>query len=170
MIKALITALFTAVITCCVPNQDIENTESNNPNVVNYDDKMTFEEIKKLKLDDYYPNLLDPKLSSESDYKKVVLSWTKFHQEISSYLKEAQFQWEAADSSISIVNKIYFDKDGRVEYYVFRITNPSVSAKKKAEFTQIILDFSKNVKIDLIREEQFSQCGKTRLLTYKPTN
>ena len=68
-------------------------------------------------------------------------------------------------TSINGQNK-YLDKNGTINYYVFNILNPSVSEEKKLEFEDILFKFSKDVQLELQRDQQFSQCGKTKYLNY----
>lgn len=137
-----------------------------NPKVVNFDNKLAFNEFSKLNLDDKCVNLLDPSNTSEAERKSVFNSWSNLHKNVTRFLKEEKFDWEVPDSTISIYNRIYFDKNGNINYYVFNINNPSVTEEKKAEFENVLLKFSKNVQLELQRDQEFSQCGKTKYLNY----
>ncbi|OZV68175.1 hypothetical protein [Winogradskyella aurantia] len=140
--------------------------EVKNPKVVNFDNKLAFNEFSKLNLDDKCVNLLDPTNTSEAERKSVINSWSNFHKNVTRFLKEEKFDWEVADSTISIYNRIYFDKNGNINYYVFNINNPSITEEKKAEFENVLLKFSKDVQLDLQRNQAFSQCGKTTYVNY----
>jgi hypothetical protein len=63
-------------------------------------------------------------------------------------------------------SKIYFDKNGKVEYYVFNIKNASVTEDKKEQFRKVLSKFSKNIKLDIQREKAFAQCGKISYSNY----
>ena len=136
------------------------------PKVVNFDNKLAFQEFSKMNLDSTYINLLDPRNVSESEHKSVIKSWTEFHQKVSKFIKEENFKWEVPDSTISVLNRIYFDKNGNIDYYAFKILNPSIAAEKQSEFENILEKFSKEIKLDLKRDEQYAQCGKTKYLNY----
>jgi hypothetical protein len=135
--------------------------------VVNADDKIAFTEYRELNLDSSYTNLLDPRNVTESEYKDVKASWSEFHKKVSKFIKEENFKWEVPDSTISIVNRIYFDKNGTIDYYAFKILNPSIPAEKRIEFEKILKKFSKEIKLELKRNEQYAQCGKTKYLNYQ---
>jgi hypothetical protein len=134
--------------------------------VVNADNKLAFTEFGKLNLDSIYTNLLDPKNVSETEYKVVMDPWSEFHKKVYTFIKAENFKWEVPDSTISIVNKIYFDKNGTIDYYAFKILNPSIPSEKRVEFEKVLEKFSKKIMLDLKRDEQYAQCGKTKYLNY----
>ncbi|MCA0131712.1 hypothetical protein [Winogradskyella alexanderae] len=151
----------------CKQNSSEDKTENTKePNIINFDDKLAFADFSKLNLDEKCVNLLDPRNTSKTERERVIKSWSNFHKKINKFMKEEGFSWEVPDSTISIYNRIYFDKNGTVNYYVFNINNPSISELKKAEFKNVLSKFSKEVHIELQRAGQFAQCGKTKYLNY----
>ena len=136
------------------------------PVVVSFENKIAFNEMKKLNLDSIYPNLLNPRNVTESEYKSVTKSWSEFHQKMSKYIKEEEFTWEVQDSTIKISNRIYFDKNGNVEYYSFRIQNSNVTSEKRLEYEKLLLKFSEKEKVDLQRDNKFAQCGNIKYRNY----
>ncbi|MGK7389949.1 MAG: hypothetical protein ACNS60_06345 [Candidatus Cyclobacteriaceae bacterium M2_1C_046] len=145
--------------------QDIAMSNSEQK-VINVSDKKELEHFNKLNLDEVYPNLLDPRNVSDEEAKAVYKSWGEFHQKVMAFMKEQDFDWDVQDSTIALVNKIYFNKNGTVDYYAFNVLNPSVSDAKKEEFKKVITAFSANVKLELDRDSKFAQCGKTRYINY----
>ncbi|MBU2527320.1 MAG: hypothetical protein KKC03_12035 [Bacteroidetes bacterium] len=158
--------LIIGIISCKEKSSETKNNFKNEPKVVSGDNEEAFNEIKKLNLDSIYPNLLDPKNVTESEYQEVEKSWVKFHENVSEFIKFENFDWEVPDSTITVLNRIYFSKEGTVDYYTFKIMNHSVSAEKRAEYEKVLQKFSENVKIDLDRNEQYAQCGKIKYLNY----
>jgi len=136
------------------------------PKIINFDNKTEFKEYRKLNLDSLYPNLLDPSKSSEKEFKEVVKSWSELHQKVSSFMKDEDFVWSVEDSTISIVNKIYFNKNGTIDYFFFRILNPSIPDSKKMEFASVLQKFSESIIINLNRDSKYAQCGKTKYINY----
>ena len=136
------------------------------PIVISFDDKPAFADFTKLNLDDKCVNLLDPRNTPAAERESVVNAWSTFHKKVNTYLTEQNFSWEVPDSTIRIYNRIYFDKNGNVNYYVFNINTPSVSEAKKAEFQRLLKMFSKDVQLGLKREEQYAQCGSIKYLNY----
>lgn len=136
----------------------------NSPVLINFDNEFDMTKYEVLNLDSTYLNLLDPKNVSQEELNEVYHSWTEFHQSVIFFINENNFKWGVQDSTISIINKIYFNKGGTIDYYGFKILNKSVTEEKKEEFKDILKSFSKSVKIDLERKDNFAQCGKTKYL------
>ena len=169
--KSILKTLFIALIVCginsCKENKTGKEIKIvNEPIVVSFDNELAFTEFREMNLDSTYTNLLNPRNVTESEYKDVTESWSKFHKKVSKFIKEENFKWEVNDSTISVANRIYFDKKGTVDYYSFRILNPSISADKRAEYEKLLQKFSKEIKLDLKRNEQYAQCGKIKYLNY----
>jgi hypothetical protein len=164
----LIFSIIIGINSCKEKNEN--KTQSNEvekePKIVNGINEIAYNKIKKMNLDSTYTDLLDRRNVSESEYKIVVKSWYGFHKKVSQFIKEENFKWEVPDSTITILNRIYFDKSGTVDYYLFRIRNPSVSAEKRTEYEKLLQKFSKEVKLDLKRTEKYAQCGKIKYLNY----
>ncbi len=139
-----------------------ETVENKEPiTVFNFDDQRQLSAYTSLDLDASYPNLLNPEISV-TDYKTVLKSWTELHQEIDAYLRRNNFSWGVEDESISILQKIYFEPDGDIDYYFFRVLNPRVSPEKKEQFADLLAEFAQSHQIDLKRDQIFAQCGKTK--------
>lgn len=136
------------------------------PKVVSAHNKIALNEIRELYLDSTYTNLLDPRNVTESEYKDVTKSWSEFHKKVSKFIKEENFKWGVPDSMITIANRIYFDKNGTIDYYTFKIRNKSVSAEKSAEYEKVLQKFSKEVKLDLKRDKNYAQCGNIKYANY----
>lgn len=129
--------------------------------IFNFDNKQDVASYKELQLDSTHPNLLNPQISKD-DYLTVRESWAGLHQNIGSYLSKKDFSWDVEDSVITIVQKFYFYPDGGIKSYFFNIRNESVTTQKKKEFGDLIANFSKEHTIDLSRNHDFAQCGKTK--------
>jgi hypothetical protein len=147
-------------------NKTQSNEVQKEPKIVNGINEIAYNEIKKMNLDSTYTDLLDRRNVSESEYKIVVESWYEFHKKVSQFIKKENFKWEVPDSTITILNRIYFDKSGTIDYYLFRIRNASVSAEKQTEYQKVLQKFSEEVTLDLKRVEKYAQCGKIKYLNY----
>lgn len=164
LVKILI--LLILVIYDCKESKDIETEQVNNKrnvSVFNFENKDQLLEYNKLNLDDSHPNLLNPKIS-KSKYEAVMKSWTDLHQRIGKYLSNNGFAWDVEDNSVTIVQKIYFNSKGEINYYFFNILNEKVTQERKEQFSNLILNFSKENKIDFTTDRKFAQCGKTKYL------
>ncbi|MCF6361239.1 MAG: hypothetical protein L3J29_10825 [Cyclobacteriaceae bacterium] len=154
------------LISCGNSSTGFGQGDKTNPKVINFDNKTAFNDYRKLNLDSLYPNLLDPSKSSEKEFKAVVKSWSELHQKVSSFMKDEGFSWNVEDSTISIVNKICFHKNGTIDYFFFRILNPSIPDSKKIEFESVLQKFSKSIIMNLNRDSNYAQCGKTKYINY----
>lgn len=134
--------------------------------VVNSQNELEYSKIKKLELDKHYRNLLIPQNSTKEEYAEVAKTWRDFHRQIGKIVKENNFSWNVKDSSISVFNRIYFTKNGEVDYYMFKVLNKNVSEEKKAAYEKLLAKHISKVKIDLKRENQYAQCGKVRYQNY----
>ena len=129
--------------------------------VFNVDDKGTKVELSNMDLDKKHPNLLNPSIS-KGDYDSVLSSWVDLHKELQKYLNQNNFDWGIDDDKIKIFNKIYFDKNGRVEAYVYKVLSKNTE-KKSDEYGKLMLSFLKEIKISVVRDFPFAQCGKISL-------
>ncbi|MCF6352855.1 MAG: hypothetical protein L3J06_07580 [Cyclobacteriaceae bacterium] len=166
MKNIVISCLITALVSCGNSSTGFSQGNKTNPKVINFDNKTDFNDYRKLNLDSLYPNLLDPGNSTQEQHKKVIQSWSEFHQQVSKFMKDENFTWDSPDSTISIVNKIYFNKNGTIDYFVFRILNPSIPDSKKIEFETVLQKFSKSIIMNLSRDSSYAQCGKTKHINY----
>lgn len=132
--------------------------------VFNFDNKQQLSDYNKLNLDQTHPNLLNPQIA-RSDYNSVRKSWTDLHQSIAEYLAKNEFNWGVEDTSIVIVQKIYFNANGEIKDYFFNVLNENVTKEKKEQFANLITAFAKSNKIELNRDKQFAQCGKTKYMS-----
>ncbi len=131
--------------------------------VYDFNNKQELAEYEALNLDKSHPNLLNPQIS-KADYDTVIASWTNLHQEIGTYLSENDFSWEVEDSTISIVQKIYFKPNGHIKHYFFRVLNENVPGEKKERYADLIKEFAKTHRIDYQLDQSFAQCGKTKYM------
>ena len=147
-----------------VENQEVINEAINESiGIFNFQDKEEFSVYTSLNLDESYPNLLDPQIS-KSDHNTVIESWSDLHQRIGTFLSDNEFTWGVEDKSISILQKIYFDPNGKIKYYFFRVFNENVTNEKQEQFANLIAEFAETNRIDFQTDTSFAQCGKTKYL------
>ena len=167
LLRSSVLLLYVMAISSCAEKAEKKTEASGEEDavfIVNFEDKPAFEEYLALNLDDTHPNLLIPE-NSEADHAAVLKSWSDLHQRIGSYLAENNFSWGVEDSSITMLQKIYFEPNGEIKTYFFRIFNENVSEETKAEFASLLRDFAVDNRIEIQRDGNFAQCGKTRYLT-----
>ena len=123
-----------------------------------------YQQYEDLKLSEAYVDLMDPRNSDKADPEKVYASWSNFHQQIGNILAKENFSWGTDEPIIRMQNKVYFNKEGKVEHYAFFIGTSSVTEEKQKEFGEIVQKHLSEIKINLERKEQFAQCGR---ISYK---
>ncbi|WP_224484728.1 hypothetical protein [Robertkochia aurantiaca] len=156
--------LILITISCRENREQKKNSESvETVKVVNFDNKKELAAYTQMNLDSTHPNLLNPQIS-RSEYDTVVQSWKGLHHDLEQYLSQNDFNWGVKDSTITIVQKIYFNPEGKINTYFFRVINNEVTEEKKEELAHLIASFAQNHSIGIKREEPFAQCGKTRYL------
>ncbi len=139
-----------------------QSCEKKKDRVVSVHENVKFEELKQLNLDKAYDNLLNPNLSTDEEYTKILSSWQKFHAKVNTVLKENGFSWDAKTPSVTIVNKVYFNSEGKVNYLIANILNDVVTKAKKDEYVKLLSKNINKLSIDLKRDHQFAQCGKVK--------
>ena len=142
-------------------NKVADDQKPNTVSIYNYSNQEELDEYNQLNLDESHPNLLNPEIS-KSDYNAAVESWTELHQQIGSYLSKNSFSWGVDEKTISIVQKIYFEPNGQISRYFFRVLNQDVTKETKEQFARLISDFAKTHSIDFQLDHKFAQCGKTK--------
>lgn len=131
--------------------------------VYDFDEKKELFKYENLNLDKDHPNLLNPEIS-KSDMNKVIDSWSDLHQSIAKFLQENNFKWHTKDPEIKIVHKFYFEPDGKIKSYFFRIFNDEISKTQRKTYSDLIVQFAKSHRIDITKDHQFAQCGKTKYM------
>lgn len=131
--------------------------------VYDFANKEDLDKYEQLNLDEDHPNLLNPDIS-KTDMNKVIASWTELHQDIGKYLEENDFEWKTNDEEIMIVHKFYFNPEGKIHSYFFRILNEDISEEKRQQYSKFVKKFAESNTLGLSRDSQFAQCGKTKYL------
>ncbi|GAA5044186.1 hypothetical protein GCM10011506_47610 [Marivirga lumbricoides] len=147
-----------------VKNSETTETQSG-PEIFNYSDKSSLNKYISLELDSVYPNLFTQQTTPKT-FKDVRDSWITLHNDLSGFLKAHHFNWNTSDSIISILHKIYFQKDGEIKYHFFRIFNAGITEDKQVEFANLLFKFDSSYQINLKRDSLFAQCGKAKYPTY----
>lgn len=150
------------ILSCKSPseNQSKPPVKEVSLKVFNVDNREEMAQFDKLNMDKTHPNMLDPR-NSKSENEKIKASWIDLHQSIGNYLAENNFSWGVEDQAIKMFQKIYFEPNGQLKTYTFKIVNRSISAEKKEEFGNLIAGFAKTHKVNYSMDKPFAQCGKT---------
>ena len=135
--------------------------------VVNGQNCLSFKEAKKQgitvkKLDNIYTNAVHHDTTvyaifsgQEDDCYK---SWIEMMKELARYLKKNEFLWEKPSSCF---HKIYFSKEGKIDYWLYNFRKGEITEKKRMEFKKLLNEFQEDFKFGLPAKDKFSQCGPT---------
>ena len=129
-------------------------------NIIDIGNVENEQKLKSLNLDNIYPNPINSKNISESEKKSIVDSWSDLVSKLSDFMVKEKFDWEN-DNKVRLYQKVYFSKNGKVDYYTFNVKSQNVTEKKKIEFAELLEKFSKDLKFDVESKDNFWQCGTT---------
>lgn len=160
IIIVFLSVVFNACINSDNANNSLDITTETEAMIYNVDNGKNSVDFNKLELDKSHPNLLDPK-NPNSKNDSIRNSWIKLHQNVVRYLSDHNFSWNTDNKRIKSFQKIYFDSNGKITHYYFKIINEDVSEDTKEEFAKLLAEFSKNFMIDIQKEHPFAQCGST---------
>jgi len=162
--KFLISIIWIGIIGIPACKSQTNEASANLPVVIAANDSIAYGNFKRKNIKKAYGNILDSQNHTQKEYDSLVSKWTVFLKKISVFMKERNFKWDVPDSVIKVRNQIYFDKDGKVDYYTFKILTPGVSPQKQEEFSRILREFSKQTKLNIIKNTKYKQCGTSLFL------
>ena len=164
--KTLLLILIGFLLLSCKKEPSSIKDKQNKILALNIGDIENFNNVKDLKLDSLYLDLLNRETVTDSVRKNIFNSWSNFHDKLDDFMKKENFEWEIDSLDVKVYQRVYFTKDGEIEYYLYNIKNELVSLEKKVEFGKLIEKFSQNAKFEIMRNEKYSQCG-TNVYKYK---
>ena len=89
-------------------------------------------------------------------YRELLLGFGK-------YLKSHNFKWEKPTKGF---NRIYFNKDGGIDYFIYSFQPDQLTAEQEMQFDQLLNEFIIDYRFPLTAEVGFHQCSP---VTYKPS-
>lgn len=127
---------------------------------------MTFDEAKEKgldmsNLDDEYGSGIhsDKALAVFKDEALYMTAYKEFYKALGRHLKENGFFW---DKPAKAFNRIYFDKDGSIDYFIYNFPPEELSSDKITQFGELLQTFVRDHRFPLSAEEKFAQCGSVR--------
>ncbi len=119
------------------------------------------EGINIVQLDSMYRSAVNVVDSSLAVFKtkemsdNLIGSYQKFLRGLGKYLHENHFEW---GKETKCWNRIYFNADGRVDYYLFDFKT-DVRDEKTERFKELFKSYASRHKIDISAPVKFAQCG-----------
>lgn len=96
---------------------------------------------------------------SDEEQRKHIESYQKFLQRLGMHLKSNGFKWA---NSTKCFNRIYFDKDGTIDYFLFHFTEENVPADQAKRFQSLLEEFISDYRYPVTASVKFAQCGPVR--------
>jgi|688.fasta_scaffold706674_1 hypothetical protein len=122
--------------------------------------------VKKIKqLDSIYQSALhvDTSLAvfkTDADQQKMFDAYSTFLQDFGKFLKQNNFTW---GQETKCWNRLYFDKDGSVDYYIYNFKSQIEKAKEE-QFKLLFAEYIMTHKINITADKKFAQCSPVRFL------
>lgn len=76
-------------------------------------------------------------------------------RQLSEHLNQNSFRW---GGSIRCFNRIYFNADGSIAYYLYQFEDP-ISDSKKVRFQELLSSFISTYRFTLPTDQRFAQCS-----------
>jgi hypothetical protein len=98
----------------------------------------------------------------KNNQDEYIAAYQKLLQDLGKYLKENNFMWT---QPVKGFNRIYFDKDGRIDYFLYSFRPGQLSVEQEKGFDTLLNGFIKNYRFPLSAGVNFAQCSP---VTYVP--
>jgi len=107
-----------------------------------------------------YPSPLDSDSASAAIFGLEQDEYIKYYQEylgkFGQYLSDQGFKWERPRWCF---NKIYFNKEGRVDYFLYNFKRGEITDEMAVEFQKHLENFVKESEFPAKPNSAFSQCS-----------
>lgn len=121
--------------------------------------------IRNSWLDSTYTNGINTDTSKavfKSNVDEYIAAYQQLLQELVSYLKSNGLVWE---KPIRGFNKIYFDKSGKIDYYLYNLKPDQLTSDQEKTFDALLKKFVASHTFSLKAPVNFAQCSP---VTYMP--
>lgn len=116
------------------------------------------------KLDEEYKSAVHSEVElavfkSDEEQRTHIESYQLFLQGLGKHLKSNGFEWE---TSTKCFNRIYFDKDGSIDYFLFHFIEENVPDEKAEQFRDLLEKYISDYRYPVTASVKFAQCGPVR--------
>jgi hypothetical protein len=111
------------------------------------------------KLDEAYQNALhsdSSKAAFRGREKEFYNGYVSLLNDLGSYLKENNFSW---GKTTRCFNRIYINKTGEIDYFLFNFKPGAISKDKEEEFEKLLGAFIQTYQFPMTNEVNFAQCS-----------
>ncbi len=98
----------------------------------------------------------------KTNQEEFAASYQKMLQDFGQFLKKDSFIWEKPTRGF---NRIYFNKDGGIDYFLFSFRPNQLTVEQEAKFKELLNKFIQDYKLPLSAKTGFAQCSP---VVYKP--
>jgi hypothetical protein len=102
-----------------------------------------------------------------SNSEEFITAYQKMLNDLNSYLNRNNFNWEAITKGF---NRIYFTKDGKVEYFIYSFKPNQLSPEKIEQFQLLLTQFIGTYQFPMKSSEGFAQCSPVTYMPNPPKN
>ncbi|SDE19942.1 hypothetical protein SAMN05216464_104313 [Mucilaginibacter pineti] len=96
--------------------------------------------------------------------KHLITAYTAMIQDLNGYLNKNDFKW---GGKVHIFNRIYFEPDGSISYYLVNLAPTGLNEERQARFLALVSAFIQDYKINITAKTGFAQCSP---ITYQDIN
>lgn len=121
-------------------------------------------------LDSTYKSALhsEPNLGLfNSNSEEFIAAYQKMLSDLNSYLNKKDFNWEAITKGF---NRIYFSKDGKIEYFIYSFKPNQLSSEKMEQFQVLLSEFISFYQFPMKSSDGFAQCSPVTYMPNPPKN
>ena len=90
------------------------------------------------------------------DEKRLIIAYTTMLHDLNKYLNQNNFRW---NSQVRIFNRIYFEPDGSISYYLVNLKPTGLDDEKQKAFVTLLSNFIQHYKIKITANARFAQCS-----------
>lgn len=83
-------------------------------------------------------------------------AYIQFFQELAAFLNKNKFDWE---QKTRCFNRIYINKDGTIEYFLYSFNKEQITEKKEKKFNKLLSQYLQENKFPISANERFAQCS-----------
>lgn len=120
--------------------------------------------IRTTELDSTYKSAIhsDSTLAVFKNQEEVINAYASMLQSLGNFLYKNNFFWNAKTTGF---NRIYFDQDGSIDYFVYSFRAGQLTEEQIARFDELLNLFIQDYRFPLTANEKFAQCSP---VTYMP--
>jgi hypothetical protein len=89
----------------------------------------------------------------EQEFQQAYVSML---QDLGAFLHDNKFEW---GKQIRCFNRIYINKDGVIDYFLFNFKPGEIDPEKEQAFEKLLTEFIKTYRFPLTNTKDFAQCS-----------